>query len=209
MKFDSAIFDQIKVRRTKEQPVSREHPTCDWEGCQAAAPHRAPMGRNREGEYLNFCLDHVRQYNKAYNYFSGMDNDAIAAYLKNSAIGHRPTWKMGANRTPTEADESIATRARRRWNSRTYDPFEFFRGHQDHGAESRAARRERRLTKTQRHAFEVLKLELSADKTEIKARFKELVKRHHPDANGGDRSLEERLRQVIQAYNILKQAGFC
>jgi DnaJ-class molecular chaperone len=58
-------------------------------------------------------------------------------------------------------------------------------------------------------AFDTLDLDIATEKAEIKARFKALVKRHHPDANGGDRSSEERLRQIIQAYNYLKTAGFC
>jgi DnaJ-class molecular chaperone len=69
---------------------------------------------------------------------------------------------------------------------------------------------EGRIVRTlERQALEVLGLEMSATGVEIKARFKELVKRHHPDVNGGDRSAEDRLRSVIQAYNTLKQAGFC
>ena len=61
----------------------------------------------------------------------------------------------------------------------------------------------------ERKAFDTLGLEIDATATEIKARFKELVKRHHPDANGGDRSTEDRLREIIQAYNYLKSAKFC
>jgi DnaJ-class molecular chaperone len=61
----------------------------------------------------------------------------------------------------------------------------------------------------ERKAFDTLGLEIDAAGPEIKARFKELVKRHHPDVNGGDRSLEDRLREIIQAYNYLKSAKFC
>ena len=57
--------------------------------------------------------------------------------------------------------------------------------------------------------FHALDLEAGAERADIKARFKELVKRHHPDANGGDRGSEDKLREIIQAYNYLKSAGFC
>jgi DnaJ-class molecular chaperone len=61
----------------------------------------------------------------------------------------------------------------------------------------------------ERKALHALGLEDTASGPEIKARFKELVKRHHPDANGGDRGSEDKLREIIQAYNYLKSAGFC
>ena len=59
---------------------------------------RAPMGRLREGQYFCFCLDHVREYNATYNYFDGMTDDAVARWMKDDTIGHRPTWAMGVNR---------------------------------------------------------------------------------------------------------------
>ena len=59
-----------------------------------------------------------------------------------------------------------------------------------------------------RKALDVLGLEVDASAAEVKTRFKALVKRHHPDANGGDRSCEDRLREIIQAYNYLKSIGF-
>ena len=59
--------------------------------------HRAPKGRDREKEYWRFCLEHVREYNNSYNFFAGMSDDAVSQYQKDALIGHRPTWKMGAN----------------------------------------------------------------------------------------------------------------
>ena len=56
------------------------------------------MGRLREGQYFCFCLDHVREYNATYNYFNGMSDEAVLRYQKDALTGHRPTWKMGANR---------------------------------------------------------------------------------------------------------------
>lgn len=67
----------------------------------------------------------------------------------------------------------------------------------------------RKVSSATQRAFDTLDLDIEASKADIKARFKLLVKRHHPDANGGDKSSEERLRQIIQAYNYLKTAGFC
>lgn len=87
------------------------------------------------------------------------------------------------------------------------DPFGFF-----NEARARSARHEPRLRKLktlEAKAFETLGLSASATSADIKAAYKDLVKKHHPDANGGDRGSEERFRAVIQAYQLLKQAGFC
>ncbi|PLX38619.1 MAG: molecular chaperone DnaJ [Hyphomicrobiales bacterium] len=206
MALDSKLFDKIRIKPDKETLEKDSFPTCDWEGCSRPGSHRAPMGRDREGQYFNFCLDHVRLYNKSYNYFTGMDDSLVARYLKEATIGHRPTWRMGVNRAAQPAGG--AKRGKAGWSETYHDPFQLF-GETGQPGSGPAPRAQRRLNAAQSRAFDVLKLEPSADRTEIKARFKELVKKHHPDANGGDRSSEERLRQIIQAYNALKQAGFC
>ncbi len=204
MTLDSKLFDQIRVKPDKESVEADRFPCCDWEGCTRPGSHRAPMGRNHEGQYFHFCLDHVRLYNKSYNYFTGMDDQTVARFLKEATIGHRPTWRMGVNRQAKPAGERPSSSD---WGPTFEDPFHVFGGAANR--RPKPAEPRRRLNGVQRRAFDVLKLEPSSDKTAIKARFKELVKKHHPDANGGDRSSEERLRQIIQAYNALKQAGFC
>ena len=72
-------------------------------------------------------------------------------------------------------------------------------------AEKRKPRR--RLKPMEKKSFIALELKESATKDDIKSQYKALVKRHHPDANGGDRGSEEKLREIIQAYNYLKQVG--
>src|SRR5262245_42322290 len=98
MKFDSPIFDRIRVKPGEDRRLRSDTPACDWPGCRGSATHRAPKGRLRAGEYGRFCLDHVREYNASYNFFSGMSDDAVAKYQKESITGHRPTWKMGVGR---------------------------------------------------------------------------------------------------------------
>jgi curved DNA-binding protein CbpA len=164
------------------------------------ATHRAPKGRLREGEYWQFCLEHVRVYNQSYNYFAGMSEEAIARYQKEALTGHRPTWRLGlAGKQPGGAWRSHAT-----FGVFT-DPFGLF---SEAGTRMRREgtdpRESRLIRNAERKALDVLGLEVDATAAEIKARFKMLVKRHHPDANGGDRTTEDRLRQIIQAYNYLK-----
>src|SRR5713101_5586619 len=129
MKFDSPLFDRIRVKPAEERHTQPGYPACDWPGCREDATHRAPKGRLRAGEYWRFCLHHVRDYNHSYNFFAGMSEDAIARYQKEAVTGHRPTWKIGVN--------------------------------------------------------------------------------GKPDADGGDRSCEDQLRDIIQAYNYLKSVGWC
>lgn len=198
MKIDSPLFDRIRVKPMADRLRQATCPACQWPGCDRDGTHRAPKGRHAEGEYFHYCLDHVREYNQSYNYFSGMSDDAVYAYQKDALTGHRPTWKMGSR----GGDPAAAAAGYR-------DPFGFAQemggtqGFEPPKTESRAIRM------AERRALELMGLELSATATEVKARFKELVKKHHPDANGGDTSAEERLKNVIQAYNTLKQAGFC
>src|SRR6201993_1812815 len=97
MKFDSPLFDRIRVKPAQDRRLSAEIPTCEGTGCREKATHRAPKGRLREREYWRFCLNHVREYNHSYNYFAGMSDDAVSRYQKDAVTGHRPTWKMGLN----------------------------------------------------------------------------------------------------------------
>ncbi|WP_331372088.1 J domain-containing protein [Sinorhizobium chiapasense] len=208
MKLDSKYFDRIRTRRKVEPRAEPSAPVCQWDGCDKKAMHRAPVGRNAEGEYFMFCFEHVKEYNKGYNYFSGLSDTEIARYQKEAVTGHRPTWTVGVNRNarngPTQSQMRSGTAGAQ---ARMRDPFGFF-----NEARARSARHEPRLRKLktlEAKAFETLGLAASATAADIKAAYKELVKKHHPDANGGDRGSEDRFRAVIQAYQLLKQAGFC
>ena len=199
----SDLFEKIRVKPARKARAGNnpdaDAPLCQHPGCDKPGPHRAPKGRGREGEFFNFCLDHVREHNKSYNYFTGMAADDVIAYQRESALGLRPTWKLGHN--------GARHRDRGRPSPRfsVDDPFDVFEGT---APGARPAER-RTVLAAHRHAFETLDLEETAERAEIRAKFKALVKRHHPDVNGGDRSGEHRLREIIQAYNTLKSAGFC
>ena len=205
MKPNSKYFEKIRIRPDPEAELKSRSPVCQWDGCKEAGTHRAPVGRMAEGEYFKFCFDHVREYNKGFNYFSGLADTEIARFQKEALTGHRPTWKMGAN---GHAASSPNVSQKRSGNAGYYrrvrDPFGMF----GDGAEA-APRRERKLKSLEARALETLGLSTDATGAAIKARYKELVKRHHPDANGGDRGSEDRFRDVLQAYRVLKQAGLC
>lgn len=208
MKLDSKYFDRIRTRRKREQDPVAEAPTCTWDGCNKPGAHRAPVGRNAEGQFFLFCFEHVKEYNKGYNYFSGLSDGEIARYQKEAITGHRPTWTVGVNKDAKHAPLHATTRSGSAGSfHHVKDPFGFVRGGE---AGARVAQPVVRKLKTlEAKAFDTMGLAVGATAPEIKTRYKELVKKHHPDANGGDRGSEERFRAVIQAYQLLKQAGFC
>jgi hypothetical protein len=193
MDLNSRLFDRIRVKPAERTLEKAAATPCSHPGCQAEGVFRAPKGRDREGEYFCFCKDHVREYNASYDYFRGMDDASMAKFRQADAIGHRPTWKLGARAAAAgqHVDETVfaeARAARRR------------------GVRGKAASAEARPRYNALAIKALMTLELDGAATQaiIKSRYKDLVKRHHPDANGGDRSSEDKLREIIQAYNFLR-----
>ena len=192
MNLNSRLFDRIRVKPAERAPERDAVRTpCSHPGCQAEGAFRAPKGRDREGEYFCFCKDHVREYNASYDYFRGMDDELMAKFRQADAIGHRPTWKLGARAAASHVDESVFAEARAARR----------RGVRGRGQPDAPAPRYNALALK---ALMTLELDGEATQAKIKTRYKDLVKRHHPDANGGDRSSEDKLREIIQAYNYLR-----
>ncbi|HEY0329557.1 MAG TPA: DnaJ domain-containing protein [Rhodopseudomonas sp.] len=205
----SKFFDSIRIKpnklSAKQQARAREDAVmCEWPECTNKGPHRAPKGRANEKEYWHFCLNHVREYNQGYNFFQGMAPDAVARYQKDALTGHRPTWKMGANGSKGKKAEAAIDDA--------VDPFSMFselngRASWRPGpgsASSEPKVETRKVFNAERKALQVMGLGADATLETVKAKYKALVKQHHPDANGGDRSTEDRLIEIIKAYNYLK-----
>ena len=206
MKLDSKFFDRLRVKPDENRLLRDSCPACEHAGCNEPGLYPAPKGRGREGQYHRFCLDHVREYNKTYNYFSGLPDDEVVRHQKADATGHRPTWSIGVNAWTRNGTRRNGARPGpaggfvHRFS--TLDPFGFF-----NDRVPGAGKPARTLRRAERKCLRQLNLEDTATKADIKARFKELVKRLHPDHNQGDRSSEDKLREVIQAYNYLRQAG--
>lgn len=207
MKLNSPLFDGIRVKPEKDRRLRAELPACEWAGCKNGATHRAPKGRGKENEYHQFCLAHVREFNHSYNFFKDMPADAVADYQKDAQTGHRPTWKLGANGATGRKPGTARGRTIGGGDS-THDPFGVF-GRAGAGSSRPTEEHRKTVHNAARKALNELSLEVTATKVEIKTRFKDLVKRHHPDANGGDRASEDKLREIIVAYNYLKSAGYC
>lgn len=159
---------------------------CDHEGCGQLGAYRAPKGRDALRTYYWFCLEHVRAYNAAWNFYSGMSEDEVERERRADTIWHRPSWPLGRKGPEDIADPlGLMGKAFSRPNGEPAPP---------------------PMSAADRQALSVLDLEAPTSRPEIKQRYKELVKKHHPDANGGDRKAEEKLKIINQAYGQLMAA---
>jgi hypothetical protein len=191
-------FVDIRVKRgAKAAARDTSEMPCDHIGCANPGLHRAPKGRDNSNQFWHFCTEHAAEYNKRWDYFSGMSDGEFKDYLAREEVGHRPTWTFRSGRL----DRFTAGMR----NARRGDPFGLFGSRGD--AEAAPAPRARRLTRLQVMALEAMSLDENADAVTIRTRYAELVKRWHPDSNGGDRSAETSLQRVIKAYQTLKAAG--
>jgi hypothetical protein len=207
MKPTSKYFDSIRIKSGAGGARQAGPRGCDWSGCANPGTHKAPKARGGDGRYYMFCLDHVRQYNANYNYFDGMSDSQVAQFQKDAATGHRPTWKTGAEALDHGTAKGARTADPDSVGSekiRTAQEFFAYRAKRMAGEKDEPRRYVKPL---ERKSLETMNLPETATRAQIKTRFKELVKLHHPDANGGDTRSEDTLREIIQAYNILKSAG--
>ena len=183
------------IRIKPDRPQNPVAPRCCARAdCPNEGTHKVPKSRDNLNEHLWFCLEHARAHNESWDYFRGMSDAQIEAFRVAALTGHRPTWKIDGRGRWRQSSGAEA--------ERYDDPHSVF------GDVAEAVRPpERRFTAVQLRAFEILNLDAGASLHQIKSRYKELVKRFHPDANGGDRGAEERLKQVIKAYGVLRSAG--
>lgn len=192
-------------RQGAEPPIwAREHTRlCDREGCDRKAVVRASKSPRDAQAKVWLCEAHAKAHNAQWNFFDGLSPaEAEAARLAN-IYGDRPTWKMGKN-------ERARSSARMRGPTDLRDAYGIFTEAVKAASRSRGELRNGRpVSKLQEKAFATLDLSANAEAGDIRRRYAELVRRFHPDANGGDRSAETQLQEVVRAHHILKKAGFC
>lgn len=195
-------------------------PDCPGEGV-----YRAPRSRDAVNSPQWLCLDHVREFNNSWDYFSGMSPDQVEAHIRSDLVGWRPTWPLGRlgaqapqpeERTARNGPQGAGSRGTRRTRAKASedpfanarDPFGFFHENGRPGGSGSAERGPsgRRASAEETKALRVMDLQFPFSQAELKRRYKELAKRYHPDANGGDKAAEERLKLVNQAYATLKNS---
>jgi hypothetical protein len=182
-------FRQIEQDVFPGDQPSPQVQLCDHAGCRSEGLYRAPKSRDRLNDYFWFCLDHVRDYNRAWDYYAGMKPEEIEAHVRRDVVWERPTWPLG------------------RWTSdRRILGDEFIPEDLDPFGARRAAEPARPKSKLEQ-ALAELALAPGATAAEIKRRYKSLAKQFHPDANGGDKAAEERLKAINLAYSTLKNCA--
>lgn len=194
-------------RKDYEEPpvwASAQLRLCDAPGCPRKAGVRVAKSPRDLQTKLWFCAEHAREHNLRWNYFEGLSEGEAQAARHAGLYGDRPTWSMGRN------DRARAA-AKARGPAEMADAFGLFRdaARQQQAREQTPHRDGRQLPRLQAQAFKTLGLAFSAPAGEIRRRYAELVRRYHPDANGGDRSAEAQLSEVVRAHQILKKARIC
>ena len=179
--------------------------SCGHPTCHEAGEFRAPGGRGHgfdgPGEWQWLCLEHVREFNAGYDWFEGMSAEEIfdaqspASGWRTESPSFRPT--AGVDGMPRWADyddplEAVSARAA--------------------GIKSRARREaemamDGRFSRDEAQALEELGLGTDVDRRKLRRRYSELVRRYHPDRNGGDRRHEARLNRVVEAYQTLRKSS--
>lgn len=169
---------------------------CAVPGCRSPGEYKAPLqpaNFDGPGSWRFLCLDHVREHNTKYNFFDGMSADEISRAQSPLAGWDRPSRKFAAN----GADPPP------KWSDFA-DPLDAIGAR---FARVREAAKPGRFTKQERRALSVLGLGDDTDRHQLRKRYSGLVRRYHPDKNGGDRSHERRLGEVIEAYQLLRKAA--
>ncbi|MGH6928639.1 MAG: J domain-containing protein, partial [Dongiaceae bacterium] len=175
------------------ESASADGRNCQHPDCAEPGLYRAPKARDRLQDYYWFCLEHVRAYNSAWDYCAGFGEAEIEAQIRGAACWERPTWRLGSWQS-YRVEDMMAEFA---------DAFGVHPGERQ--KEQRRHQDRSPPVAAEDKALAVLGLTAGATRAEIKACYKRLVKRYHPDANGGDKQAEERLKVINQAYSTLRK----
>lgn len=201
--FDMRVSSDKKKRKTGRRGMSGAFETskkiCENPGCEEPGLYRAPKNPDLLDEYYWFCKEHVREYNLKWNFFQGNTDEEFEAFLDKDRVWGRETKPF--NKRPDEG---------RVWSRLgVNDPMEILgeKATQNPGKINPAAAT-RKLPPTERKALEILDARDTWTKPEIRKQYKSLVKDLHPDMNGGDRSDEERLQEVVWAWDQIKESRY-
>jgi len=180
----------IQQRRKRAYAPHPDAPDqmCNAPECTLAGKYKAPKSRLALREFYWFCLEHVREFNASWDYYKGMSPGEIEAQLRADASWQRPSWPLGQLGRSTRLEATFE------------DHLRAFNVSARPVAPQAVADAPPEL----RDALGVLGLIWPVSFTDVKAKYKQLAKRHHPDANGGDRGSEEILKSINIAYATLR-----
>ncbi len=172
-----------EIKADISQDESQQH-RCAAEGCAEEGIYPAPRSRDALRDYLWFCLDHVRAYNKSWNYYEGLQGAALEAEIRRATTWERPSWKFATG----QLSDGAFSDPMRLFDFEKRDP----------------ARPGRTLSEEERAAWATLQMDPISDLDLVKKQYKQLVKQTHPDKNGGDARAEERLKEINLAFSLIR-----
>ena len=161
---------------------------CEWEKCKETGEFKAPTEKDNSRKFKWLCKEHIKLFNKNWNYFEGMSQGQIENFLKSDLTWHRPTQKFGS----TDNFFNIL------WNNALSDKYKIFKRKSSHYVNTL------KLSEKDKDAFKLMDLEFNSDWTAVQKKFKTLVKKFHPDRNSGNKEFEDRLKKITMAYSHLK-----
>ena len=162
---------------------------CDWNNCKELGEYKAPVERDNSKKFRMLCLKHVKEFNKNWNYFSGMNDNQIMNFLKSDMTWHKPTQSFSSS------DNFFKVL----WNNTLKDEFDSKKLKSDFNH-----MRQFKFDNKDIKAFEILGLSVGMKWIKIQKKFKTLVKKFHPDMNLGNKKYEDKLKMITLAYTQLK-----
>ena len=162
---------------------------CMAEGCLDRGTHPAPKNRHELRSHIWFCLNHIRMFNSQWNYYDGLEGEALEREIKRATTWERPSWKFGTGPSAKMPNYQHFE-----------DKFSFF-----DEPETKTHIAAQNLTAEEKKAYALLELEPCADENIIKQKYKALAKKLHPDHNRSDPTAEDRLKEINLAYAVLRK----
>ncbi len=186
IKLHSPVLERLKTEKDKSVKI------CEWPGCADIAAHRAPRSRRETTKFRWFCKAHAAQYNKAWNFLEDMTEEEVEAIIRYDTVWNRPSWPIGTGPTVDAFMRGYFS-----------DPFNAFQSgaasNKKPGADNISTARGNGL----QHALAVFGFETLTTELDVKRRYKELVKRHHPDAQAKGEASDDRIKEINHAYTVI------
>ena len=161
---------------------------CDWKNCKEIGKYKAPIEKDNSRNFRYLCLEHIKIFNKSWNYFANMNDEQVEYFIKSDLTWHKPTKSFAS---PDNFFKIL-------WNNALEDKTSIF------GNTQFSEFKKSKLSEKDRHALEVLGLKYEAKWPDIQKKFKGLVKKYHPDKNHGSKKYEDILKKITLAYSQLK-----
>lgn len=190
-----------KVREKKYyNPQTKKHRICDHEGCEKAGEYKAPKD-SRLKDYYWFCLDHVREYNSQWDYYSDMNEAEVEEENKKDKYWGNKTYRYGTSPNGKTGSAKTKSKIKYAFGYRIYDAFDLF---DDDDLFESSSMPTGCFTREERNLMKILDLEVSSrDVKELKKQYKVMVKKYHPDVNPNNEEAETMFKKVAAAYSEL------